>query len=52
MIVLRKSGTQPSDRRLMKAAVVAAVVGLGAHGMIESNLSFLGSGRCFSSCSA
>ena len=44
VIVLRKSGTQPTDRRLMKAAVIAAVVGMGAHGMIESNLSFLGSG--------
>lgn len=45
--VLRGSRAQPQPDLLAKAGIVAAVVGLGAHGIVESNLSYFGAGLAF-----
>lgn len=34
----------PADRNLLRAGIVAAILGVGAHGLVESNLYFLGIG--------
>lgn len=46
-LVLRQSLKQPPQILALKATVVAAVVGFGAHGMVESNLSYFGGALCF-----
>lgn len=46
-LVVRGSRVQPENTLALKAGVLAAVVGFGAHGMVESNLSFFGTGLCF-----
>lgn len=46
-LVTRGSRVQPENTLALKAGVLAAVVGFGAHGMVESNLSFFGTGLCF-----
>jgi O-antigen ligase len=38
---------QPAEHTAFRAAVIGATIGLAAHGMVESNLSFLGSGLLF-----
>lgn len=35
---------QPPSRRMLRAGITAAAIGLAAHGMTESNLSYVGSG--------
>ena len=46
-LVLRGSRVQPDATLSLKAGVLAAIVGFGAHGFVESNLSFFGTGLCF-----
>lgn len=46
-LVVRQTQVQPDQTRALKAGVLAAVVGFGAHGMVESNLSFFGTAFLF-----
>lgn len=45
--MLRRDGAMPPSARILKAGVLAAVVGGAAHGLIESNLFFVGAGLVF-----
>ena len=40
--VLRKHPSEPPDKTILRYAVVAAVLAIGANGLVESNLSFFG----------
>ena len=40
--VLRKHPSEPPERAVLRYAIVAAVLAIGANGLVESNLSFFG----------
>lgn len=46
-LVVRGSRVQPPETLGLKAAVIAAVLTFGAHGLVESNISFFGTGVIF-----
>ncbi|MDI9641663.1 O-antigen ligase family protein [Kamptonema cortianum] len=45
--LFKGSRLQPTSIQLTKGSIFAACVGFGAHGMVESNLSFFGAGLLF-----